>query len=324
MNGMIVITGAAGFIGSALVRKLNDSGLEELILVDEFSSPAKKMNLANKKYCDKVTRDEFFDWLSTNHRKVAFVFHLGARTDTAEQDMSIFKNLNISYSKQVWNACAIFQIPLLYASSAATYGDGSRGYDDAHQNVDSLEPLNPYGKSKQIFDQWALQQKQCPPFWAGLKFFNVYGPNEYHKGSMASAIFHFYNQIVSKGSVSLFRSHKKGVKDGEQRRDFIYVKDVVDACYFFYIHQKHSGIYNLGTGDAKSFTEVALATFKALKIEPEISFIDTPKLIRDNYQYFTQANITRLRNIGCKQVFYDLESGIEDYLNNYLAMMKYL
>lgn len=321
---MIVITGAAGFIGSVLVRKLNDEGIDDLVLVDEFTTPSKLRNLANKTYCEKVSRDEFFGWLNVNHEKIEFIFHLGARTDTAEQDMVVFEKLNISFSKQVWNACADHNIPLLYASSAATYGDGSKGYDDKHEMVDALEPLNPYGKSKQMFDQWVLRHEKQPPFWAGLKFFNVYGPNEYHKGPMASAIFHFYKQIANKGAVNLFRSHKEGVNDGEQRRDFIYVKDVADVCYFFYKHQNNSGIYNLGTGNAKSFTEVALAAFKALNIEPEINFIDTPESIRDNYQYFTQANITRLRGAGCHKDFHDLETGIEDYINCYLAMKKYL
>ena len=320
---MVVVTGAAGFIGSALVRKLNDEGVEKLILVDEFAAPAKIKNLADKKYCEKVWREDFFDWLRINHQKVEFIFHLGARTDTAEQDMSVFEKLNVSYSKQVWNSCSAFNIPLLYASSAATYGDGSRGYDDSHDMVDSLEPLNPYGKSKQIFDQWVLKQQDCPPFWAGLKFFNVYGPNEYHKGPMASAIFHLFRQIASDGFVKLFRSHKEGIKDGEQRRDFIYVKDVVDACFFFYQHQKKSGIYNIGTGDARSFNELALAVFRALNKAHDIHFVDTPESIRSNYQYFTQANIARLRGIGYSKPFFNLEEGIEDYVKNYLVVEKY-
>jgi ADP-L-glycero-D-manno-heptose 6-epimerase len=320
---MIVVTGAAGFIGSALVRKLNDEGVEKLILVDEFASPAKIQNLAEKKYCEKVWREDFFDWLRINHQKVDFIFHLGARTDTAEQDMSVFEKLNVSYSKQVWNACTAFNIPMLYASSAATYGDGSMGYDDNHEKVDHLEPLNPYGQSKQIFDQWVLKQQKQPPFWAGLKFFNVYGPNEYHKGPMASAIFHFFRQIAANGSVKLFRSHKEGIKDGEQRRDFIYVKDVIDVCFFFYKHQIKSGIYNIGTGDARSFNELAQAVFGALDKPPDIRFVDTPENIRNNYQYFTQANIARLRSIGYAKPFYDLEKGIEDYVKSYLLMAKY-
>lgn len=320
---MIVVTGAAGFIGSALVRKLNDEGVKNIVLVDEFSSQAKMRNLDHKTYCETIPRHQFFDWLQENHQQVEFIFHLGARTDTAERDMSVFENLNISYSKQVWNACATFHIPLLYASSAATYGDGSMGYDDVHEKVDSLEPLNPYGKSKQIFDQWVLMQKDCPPFWAGLKFFNVYGPNEYHKGPMASAIFHLARQIAANGSVKLFRSHKEDIKDGEQRRDFIYVKDVVDVCFFFYQHQKKSGIYNIGTGDARSFNELAQAVFSALKKPPDIRFVDTPENIRNNYQYYTQAIITRLRGIGYSKPFYSLEEGIEDYVKNYLVAEKY-
>ena len=320
---MIVVTGAAGFIGSALVRKFNDKGVENLILVDEFSTPVKYKNLANKSYNSKVARDEFFDWLRINHQNVDFVFHLGARTDTAEQDMSVFEKLNVSYSKQIWNACTAFHIPLLYASSAATYGDGGMGYDDIHEKVASLEPLNPYGKSKQLFDQWVLMQQDSPPFWAGLKFFNVYGPNEYHKGSMASAIFHLFRQIATHGSVKLFRSHKEGIKDGEQRRDFVYVKDVVDVCFFFYQHQKKSGIYNIGTGDARSFNELALAVFRALNKAPDIHFVDTPESIRNNYQYFTQANIARLRSIGYSKTFCSLEEGIEDYVKNYLVVEKY-
>ncbi len=321
---MIVITGAAGFIGSCLVGKLNAEGYTDLVIVDDFSATEKLGNLEGKKYSKKVHRDEFPSWLNENQRFVQFVFHIGARTDTTEFDKAIFDKLNLNYSKTIWNICVEFGLPLVYASSAATYGLGEHGYLDSHEIIPSLKPLNPYGDSKNDFDKWALEQERKPYFWAGLKFFNVYGPNEYHKGRMASVIFHTYKQVKEKGSVNLFRSHKTEYKDGEQLRDFVYVKDVCEVCFFLLHHRKDSGIYNLGSGKARTFLDLATNTFKAMEAEPKITFIDTPADIRDKYQYFTEADMRKLISIGYSKPFHTLEEGIRDYVRNYLAGNKYL
>ena len=315
---MIVVTGAAGFIGSVMVGKLNNKGYTDIVPVDDFSRPEKDGNLSNKAIREKVDRNMFFAWLVKNHREVDFIFHLGARTDTTEFDTSVFDKLNLNYSKDMWNACVKYGIPLVYASSAATYGMGELGYDDRHDIITKLKPLNPYGESKNEFDKWVLTQKAQPEFWAGLKFFNVYGPNEFHKGRMASVIFHAYNQIRETGKVKLFRSHRPDYDDGMQVRDFIYVKDVVNVMYFLMTFRGKSGIYNLGTGRARSFLDLAKGTFRAMNREPDIEFIDTPEDIRDKYQYFTEANMSKLRNIGYTSAFYSLEGGIEEYVQGFL------
>jgi len=320
---MIVVTGAAGFIGSCLVGKMNTKGFEDIVIVDDFSNPEKNKNFADKKIKEKVHREEFIDWLKTNHQSVEFIFHIGARTDTAEFDMSIFDKLNINYSKDLWNACTQYKIPLIYASSAATYGLGEFGYNDDHSIVEKLKPLNPYGESKNIFDKWVLKQTTTPPFWAGIKFFNVYGPNEYHKSRMASVIIHAYKQILETGKVKLFRSHNPDYKDGEQLRDFVYVKDLVNVLCFLKDNNKQSGLYNLGTGVARSFLDLAKATFKALDKEENIEYIDTPIDIRNKYQYFTEANIKKLRSIGYNKPFYTLEAGIREYVQGYLSRNSY-
>jgi ADP-L-glycero-D-manno-heptose 6-epimerase len=320
---MIVVTGAAGFIGSNMVRKLNDENFKDIIVVDDFSNVEKNKNLEGKIYTDKVDRENFIDWLEENQKMVQFIFHIGARTDTAEFDETIFEKLNIGYTKKVWQKCVEHGIPLVYASSAATYGDGELGYDDNHDIIPNLKPLNPYGVSKNDFDIWALEQENKPYFWAGLKFFNVYGPNEFHKGRMASVIFHTFNQINATGGMKLFRSHKPEFKDGEQLRDFVYVKDVVDVMYFLMHHRTDSGIYNLGTGKARSFLDLVKNTFKAMNVKEDISFIDTPEDIRDKYQYFTEANMKKLISIGYDKNFSTLEEGVADYVKNYLVGKKY-
>lgn len=319
---MIVITGAAGFIGSALAHYLNEQFYNDLVLVDDFSRSDKGRNLAALKYTALVPRDEFGQWIDTNHRLVQFVFHLGARTDTAEFNKDIFNRLNLNYSKMVWLKCVQYGLPLVYASSAATYGMGENGYRDDHAIVPLLKPLNPYGESKNEFDKWVLLQKETPYFWAGFKFFNVYGPNEYHKGRMASVVFHAFRQIRDTGKMKLFRSHREDVKDGEQKRDFIYVKDVVRVLFYFMLHRKDSGIYNLGTGNARSFLDLARNVFRALGKEEFIEFIDTPADIRDKYQYFTEADISKLRKAGYNYTFYSLEEGIFDYVTHYLMPDK--
>jgi ADP-L-glycero-D-manno-heptose 6-epimerase len=331
-DATIIVTGAAGFIGSYMVGYLNKKGYEKLILVDEFDEEEKELNLHGKKYLVRVERDNFFEWLNLEKPAVDFVFHLGARTDTTEFDYSIHEKLNVEYSRNIWNWCAEKKIPLVYASSAATYGGGEFGYKDDHSVPEKLRPLNAYGISKNEFDKWVLQQARtensaaCPPFWAGLKFFNVYGPNEYHKGRMASVLFHSFNQIQSTGKVKLFRSHRSEFKDGEQLRDFIYVEDIANVCYWFMdkvINPIQSGLYNLGTGKARTFKDLATAIFTNLHLQPDIEFINTPEDIRDKYQYFTEADMTKLRHAGYKEDFYSLEEGVKMYVTNFLVEKKY-
>jgi ADP-L-glycero-D-manno-heptose 6-epimerase len=322
---MIIVTGSAGFIGSCLVSKLNNKGIKDIVLVDDFSHEVKNRNISNKTYLEKIERSVFPDWLKLYHENIEFILHIGARTDTTEFDMSVFDELNLNYSKSVWKACSEYGIPLIYASSAATYGDGKLGYVDDANLIPQLQPLNPYGISKNEFDKWVLKQEKQPPFWFGLKFFNVYGPNEYHKGRMASVVFHAFNQADRRtggqadGVVRLFRSHNPDYPDGGQLRDFIYVKDVIDVIWFLMNHKKDSGIYNLGTGKARPFTDLAHSVFTALNKPPNIEFIDTPADIRGKYQYFTQASMSKLRAIGYDKPFYTLEAGIEEYVQGYLV-----
>lgn len=320
MKKYIVVTGAAGFIGSCMVGYLNQQGEEDIILVDEFSRMDKLPNLEGKKYAYKIERDLFFDWLISESPSIRFVYHLGARTDTTEFDYSVHEKLNVEYSKNIWKFCTANRIPLVYASSAATYGSGSLGYYDDHSIVNKLEPLNPYGVSKNEFDKWAIVQHIHPPHWYGLKFFNVYGPNEYHKGRMASVIFHSFNQIRDKGYVQLFKSHRPDFEDGQQLRDFIYVKDVVKVCHWFSLKFPASGLYNLGTGKARSFEDLVKATFAGLGRTPDIRFIDMPEDIRDKYQYFTEADMNKLIHAGYADGFTSLENGVGDYVGNYLVL----
>jgi ADP-L-glycero-D-manno-heptose 6-epimerase len=318
-NDAIVVTGAAGFIGSCLVGYLNDKGFQNIFVVDDFSRADKAINLEEKKFSHKVHRDDFFNWLQKQEKPVDFIFHIGARTDTTEFDYEVHKKLNLEYSQKVWNYCTANKVPLVYASSAATYGAGELGYNDDHDVVQKLKPLNPYGVSKNEFDKWVLQQELQPPFWAGLKFFNVYGPFEYHKGRMASVIWHAYNQIIKEGEVKLFRSHRPDFKDGEQLRDFIYVFDVLKVCYWLMRQQPASAIYNLGTGKARTFADLVGSTFSALGLETKIRYIDMPEDIREKYQYFTEANMKKLRNAGYTGSFYSLEDGIRDYVQQFLV-----
>ncbi len=319
---MIVITGAAGFISSCLVAHFNKLGYKELILVDDFSRPEKRPNYETKTFKALIDRKNFIKWLDKNQRLTQMVIHLGARTDTTEFDKSIFDELNMEYSKAVWNKCVEYALPLIYASSAATYGLGELGYDDNHDIPKDLKPLNPYGDSKNDFDVWALKQKKKPFFWAGLKFFNVYGPNEFHKGRMASVIFHTYNQIKKTGGMNLFKSHVPEYNDGEQLRDFIYVKDVAKVITFLMENRPDSGLYNLGTGQARTFYDLAANTFKALNLVPNIGFIDTPEDIRDKYQYFTEANMQKLLKAGYNEGFKTLEEGVDDYVKTHLTGSK--
>ena len=321
---MIIVTGAAGFISSCLVAELNSKGFKDIVVVDDFSRADKNLNLVGKSLVAKVPRLDFFKWANEFKAEIDFVFHLGARTDTTEFDTSIFDELNVEYSKNMWNLCAENDIPLVYASSAATYGMGEQGYDDNHDVIEKLIPLNPYGYSKNDFDKWALKQEKAPPFWAGLKFFNIYGPNEFHKSRMASVIFHSFNQITKTGAMKLFASHNPNYKDGEQLRDFVYVKDVVSVCLFLMDQKAENGLYNLGTGTARTFIDLTKATFKAMDKEADISFIPTPEDIRDKYQYFTEAKMDKLKRNGYTKPFYTLEEGVTDYVQNYLMKEAYM
>jgi ADP-L-glycero-D-manno-heptose 6-epimerase len=321
---MIVVTGAAGFIGSCMVARLNQAGYDrDIIVVDDFYKDYKDANLQDKFIREWVHRDIYLKWVEQIPSHITAVIHLGARTDTTEKNKAIFNQLNVAYSQSIWRFCVQHRIPLIYASSAATYGGGEHGYADDHALTAKLRPLNPYGDSKLAFDQWVLAQEATPPFWAGIRFFNVYGPNEYHKGRMASVVWHAYRQITTTGGMKLFRSHRPDVADGEQMRDFIYVMDVVDVLYFLLMEQPQSGLYNLGTGQARSFLDLTRATFAAMQREPVISFIDTPEDIRDTYQYFTQAEMQKLRSAGYDKPFTTLEEGITEYVSQYLRNGRY-
>ena len=321
---MIVVTGAAGFIASAVVAGLNERGYSNLILVDDFTKEAKRSNWEKKCYLKLVDRTVFPEWLSTHASEIEFVIHLGARTDTTEFDWNTFLRLNLNYTQRLWEICSDNNIPFIYASSAATYGDGAFGHKDNHEVVNQLVPLNPYGRSKNEFDKWALQKSKQPPFWAGLKFFNVYGPNEYHKGRMASVILHTFEAVLITVKKELTRSHRSDFEDGMQLRDFVYVKDIVKVILFLIQKRPQNGLYNIGTGKAESFLELANSTFDAMGKERNISFIDIPEDIRDKYQYFTEADMTKLREAGYTEPFFKLRDGVFDYVQNYLIPNKYL
>ncbi len=320
---MIIVTGAYGFIGSCLVRALNERGHRDIVVVDDFYKDKKEPNLAGKWIREWIHRDIFMQWFEKSANYIDVVFHLGARTDTISTDKAVFEDLNLQFSQSVWKICTRAGIPLIYASSAATYGDGAHGYSDDHDGLSVLKPMNAYAESKHAFDLWCLAQKDSPPSWYGLKFFNVYGPNEYHKGRMASVVMHGYYQVVNTGILKLFKSHKKGVRDGDQKRDFIYVQDILDICLFFMQGEQVSGIYNAGTGTARTFRDLGNALFAALSKKTEIEYTPTPESIRENYQYFTEADITKLRSAGFTKEFISLKDGIDEYVSGYLGENKY-
>jgi ADP-L-glycero-D-manno-heptose 6-epimerase len=319
----IAITGAAGFIASYLVGYLNRLGFGNLYLVDDFDRPEKKVNLEGKTFTARIDRDAFAAWCEAHPGTIQYMFHLGARTDTTEMDYEVHRKLNLEYSQAMWRVCTAQSIPMVYASSAATYGGGEHGYSDSHETVPQLRPLNPYGQSKQDFDVWALEQTDAPPFWAGVKFFNVYGPNEYHKERMASVILHAQRQIGQTGAMKLFRSHNPGYSDGGQMRDFVYVRDVAQMITWLMEARPASGLYNVGSGTARSFLDLARSVFAALGQPEDISFIDTPADIRDKYQYFTEADMSKLRSAGYPGEFTSLEDGIDDYVKQYLVTGSY-
>ena len=319
LRTMIIVTGAAGFIGSNLITGLNNTGYRDLVLVDDFTRADRERNYMGKSFSALLERRDFPAWIRENHRQVEMILHLGARTDTTEFDWEVFLELNLNYSKELFKLSGEFGLPLIYASSAATYGLGEHGYVDSHEVVPELQPLNPYGRSKNEFDRWVLEQERKPFFWAGLKFFNVFGPNEYHKGRMASVVYHAFKQISETGAMKLFRSHHPDFGDGMQARDFIYVKDVVDVIIFLMEKRPESGLYNLGTGEARTFTDLVISTFHAMGKDPDISFIDTPEDIRDKYQYFTQADMGKLRKAGYNRAFTSLEDSVHEYVYNFLS-----
>ncbi|SJZ97287.1 ADP-L-glycero-D-manno-heptose 6-epimerase [Cetobacterium ceti] len=331
---MIIVTGAAGFIASAFVWKLNEMGIKDILLVDKLRTEDKWLNIRKRDYYDWCDRDELFTWLENpeNAEKITGVLHMGAISATTEKDGDLLMKNNYEYSKKLWEFCAKKKINYVYASSAATYGGGEQGYNDevTPEELKKLMPLNKYGYSKKIFDDWALKQKETPNQWAGVKFFNVYGPQEYHKGRMASMVFHTFNQYKDNGGVKLFKSHKEGYADGEQLRDFVYIKDVVDVLYFLLFEKVPSGIYNLGTGEARSFHDLALETIRcaandhSIKSEAVIEFVPMPEDLRGKYQYFTEASMEKLKKAGYTKKFYTLEEGVKDYVEYLSKEDRYL
>lgn len=326
---MIIVTGGAGFIGNGIIWGLNQAGYRDILVVDNLGKTSKWQNLNERNYRDYLHKDEFFPWLKKYgpSEQIEAIFHMGACSATTETDVDYLYKNNVHYSMQLFDYCARHRIPFFYASSAATYGMGEHGFTD--QFSDGLRPINPYGFSKHKFDEWALVQSVAPEHWAGFKFFNVYGPGESHKGSMRSLVCKALPQIQETGQLKLFKSHKEGYEDGEQKRDFVYIKDVVKALLHFFFSTKHEswtfvpGIYNIGTGEARSFADLGRGVFSALGTEENFEFIDMPISIRNQYQYFTQADLGKLRSSGYfQEPFTSLEEGIRDYVQNYLLEGK--
>ncbi len=323
---MILVTGGAGFIGSVLVKELNNLGISDIVIVDRLAESSKWLNLRGLKYAHYVHADEFFDdKYEMIHNRIRQIFHMGACSSTTEMDMDYLMKNNVEYSKYLFGMAYQKDIPFIYASSAATYGAGELGYCDNEQQIPQLRPLNPYGYSKQLFDEWVLKQIKKPKIWFGLKFFNVYGPQEYHKGGMRSVVHQAYQQIKSNGVVKLFKSHREGVADGEQQRDFIYVRDIARAMIMFSQQEEHkkSGIYNMGTGQARSFRELVEATFSALNLNPRIEYIPMPEHLREQYQYYTQADMRKFKQEFPSFSFMSIEEGVRDYVQNFLERDPY-
>lgn len=317
---MIVVTGGAGFIGSALLWGLNSAGKDDIVVVDELGKDHKWKNLLGKQFREVVHIDQFRPWLKEG-QDIECIIHMGACSSTTETDADFLNENNTRYSMDLFNYCAEKKIPYIYASSAATYGDGNFGYSDSNLTTQKLRPINKYGFSKHIFDLWALKQKHKPPFWAGLKFFNVYGPNEYHKGGQASVVFHAYPQVKEKGTLNLFKSYRKGIAHGDQKRDFVYIKDVVSVIMHLYKNHKdiESDIYNVGTGQARTFSDLGRSVFFALGKKESFDWIEMPESIKGQYQYFTQADLGKLKEQGgYEKAFFSLEDGVKDYVCNYL------
>ncbi|MAS86748.1 MAG: ADP-glyceromanno-heptose 6-epimerase [Micavibrio sp.] len=323
---MIIITGGAGFIGSNLAAKLQEEGITDIVICDMLGKDNKWKNFAKRELKDIVRPDALFEYMNGYKDKIDAIFHLGAVSSTTEYDADLVVNANFVFSRNLWKWAANNDVPLFYASSYATYGDGSAGFedDDTPEGLEKLLPLNPFGWSKHLFDRRIARIAQdktekMPPQWAGLKFFNAYGPNEYHMGSQQSVVSTLYPQITVGASAKLFKSYNPEYKDGEQKRDFVYVRDIVDVLYWFYKEKPKSGIYNIGTGEARSFNDLANAIFGAVKMEPKISYIDMPDTLRDKYQYITEASNAKLKAAGYDKPFTSLEDGVKDYIDNYLS-----
>jgi ADP-L-glycero-D-manno-heptose 6-epimerase len=322
---MIIVTGGAGFIGSALIAGLNKRGIDDILVVDQLGNDQRWNNLVNLKFADYIDKDDFLEMVTEDVLPFSadVVFHLGACSSTTETDVSFLMKNNYEYTKQLAQWTADENIRLIYASSAATYGDGSQGFADDEDKLETLRPLNPYGYSKQLFDLWAKRNGLLNKI-VGLKYFNVFGPNEYHKADMRSFVLKAFEQINATGKVRLFKSHRPDYKDGQQKRDFLHVKDAVDMTLFFYDNPDTAGIYNLGAGKARTWNDLAKAVFDAMGKSPNIEYIDMPDSIRNQYQYFTEADITKLRSVGYKKPITPLEQGVKDYVTNYLMQSGYM
>ena len=322
---MIVVTGGAGFIGSNLVAALGEAGLDDVVVVDRLRSTGKWRNLQKHPIAGLVHPDRFRDFLSRPNRKVDIVFHLGAISSTTETDADLVAHTNFSLSQDIWQWCVENAVRLIYASSAATYGDGSGGFDDEATSaaLSRLKPLNSYGWSKHLFDRWVVRELEAgratPPQWVGLKFFNVYGPNEYHKGSQQSLVAQIFPRAAADEPAVLFRSHNPAYPDGGQKRDFVWIDDVVGMMVWMVRHPDVHGIFNAGSGDAHSWRELAAVVYRALGKEPKIAYIDTPEQIRQNYQYYTQARMDRLKLLGYPLAPTSLGDGVTRYVQHFLA-----
>ena len=322
---VIVITGGAGFIGSNLVAALEERGERDLVVSDRLGSDGKWRNIGKRELSAIVPPEALLDFLDDHGRETNILFHLGAISSTTESDADLIAATNFTLSQRLWEWAAATETRFIYASSAATYGDGAAGFDDEFSvaALARLRPLNAYGWSKHLFDRRVARllehHGQRPAQWAGLKFFNVYGPNEYHKGAMQSVAVQIYRRAANGEAARLFRSHRDGIPDGGQKRDFVYVRDAVDMMLWLYDHPAVNGLFNIGSGAARSFADLAQAIFRAMGREPRVDYIDTPLEIRDKYQYFTEARMDRLRAAGYDKSATSLEDGVADYVQSYLA-----